>query len=434
MPDTDFVVYGYLRKDYGSFYYIGKGRPDRPYSKSKRTIPHPGCRSRIVILYKNIEEQVALDIEKKLISLMGRIGIEPWGTLRNINPGGEGVSKKHSEELKQKKYLYRHEKLSQKRKNWFHSVVGEVYNLTHKELSEMFPEQRLSVTKLLHVSRGGKNFYKGWRLLENQLLPNFLTLAKPADWYHKKYGEFLNKTCRKIVDMFDKDNLNIDYLRSVLSGKNISYKGWRLLKNKDYMSPTRSKRDIKTDWFHKNCGEQVNKSSREILESFNLPEKSWSRLEKVRSGGQKSHLGWTLIHNRNYVPNNTVKLQDWEHEEYGVIRGFSAGDLVKMFPDQKLTETCLLRVARNPLKRSHRGWFIEGHLRIKPEEKRANWYHPDHGAFFDKTSREIKNINGDPRASPSLFEKLIKGRGKTTRGWIVLKKTLKVAKKPPKAL
>jgi len=419
MPDTDFVVYGYLRKDYSSFYYIGKGRPDRPFKGNRRTIPHPGCRSRIVILYKNIEEQVALDIEKKLIFLIGRIGFEPWGTLRNINPGGEGVSKKHSEELKQKKYLYRHEKLSQKRKNWFHSVVGEVYNLTHKELSEVFPEQRLNAMELLSVSKGRKNFYLGWRLLENQVMPNSPNLPIPRDWYHPDHGEIFNKTCREIMETYGDGDMRIDSLKRVASGYVISSMGWRLLKNKSYTVEHRNSK--KANWYHPDHGEILNVSCGFIVKNFYSEGLSVKKLNRVRSRLTMSHLQWTLLGNKGYIHLNK-KLENWEHEEYGVVKGASAGDLVKMFPKQMLLETSLRRVARNPTKRSCKGWFVEGHLRVKSEEKRANWYHPDHGAFFNKTAREIRDISGDPKAKIFAFERLISGRWKTTRGWMVLKK------------
>lgn len=109
MNNNNFVVYGFLRKTSDSFYYIGKGRPDRPFCKNKRTIPHPGSRSRIVILYENLEEERALEIEKNLIYLMGRIGVEEWGTLRNISSGGAGLTKKLSESARYHKSMLRGE-------------------------------------------------------------------------------------------------------------------------------------------------------------------------------------------------------------------------------------------------------------------------------------------------------------------------------------
>jgi len=422
MEDTDFVVYGYLRKDYGSFYYIGKGRPDRPYCRTKRTIPHPGCRSRIVILYNNITEELALENERKLIKLIGRKGYEVGGTLRNINPGGEGVSKKHSEKLKARDQLHRHERLKRKRRNWFHPLIGEVKGLTHKELSELYPEQNLNPVGLLGVSKGKRNFYHGWRLLENEIFPTKLSPPKPMDWYHPNHGEVLGKTCREMVNMFEEDNLKINGLRSVMSGKLLSYKEWRLLGNK---TKEKERRGVKRhDWYHPVHGEILNQTCRFIKENFGLKETSLQYLNSVARGNSKFHDHWTLLKNKHYVPSNNVKLLDWEHEEYGIILNTSAGDLVKMFPEQNLKDTCLRKVARNP-KTSYKGWFIKGHMRPKSPEPRANWYHKEKGIFFDKTSKEIKEINGETGIYLTPFNDLMSGKRKTSRGWIILKKTLK---------
>jgi hypothetical protein len=417
MEDTDFVVYGYLRRDYSSFYYIGKGRPDRPYCKNKRTIPHPGCRSRIVILYKNITEELALENEKKLIKLIGRIGKESGGTLRNISPGGDGVSKRHSNELRTRKQLYRYERLKMKRKNWFHPLIGEVKDLTHKELSKMYPEQNLNPVYLLEVSKNKRNFYQGWRLLENEILPTRLYLPKPADWYHPEHGEVREKTCRDLVNMFKKDCLRVDGLRPVLSEKTLLYRGWSLLKNKTLHRGARE-----YDWYHPVHGPVFNKTCRYIQRNFGLENTSMSLLEKVARGENKFHKYWTLLENKNYIPSNCVKLEDWEHEKYGVILNMSAGSLVKTFPDQNLKENCLRLVARNP-KKSHKGWFIRGHMRSKP---RLNWYHREKGAFFSKTIREMMEMDDVPSY---VFSHLSSGKRKTSKGWIILKKTPKAYNK-----
>ena len=87
---NNFVVYAYCRKD-GTFYYIGKGRPDRPYSKRKKGINPPKDLGRILILHQNLSENTAFSYETGLILFYGRKDIGT-GLLRNKTNGGEGVS------------------------------------------------------------------------------------------------------------------------------------------------------------------------------------------------------------------------------------------------------------------------------------------------------------------------------------------------------
>ena len=86
----NFIVYGYCRED-GTFYYIGKGRPRRPYGKRKEGIKPPKDRNRIVILHSGLSEKIAFDYEEKLILLYGRKDLGT-GLLRNMTNGGEGVA------------------------------------------------------------------------------------------------------------------------------------------------------------------------------------------------------------------------------------------------------------------------------------------------------------------------------------------------------
>jgi hypothetical protein len=86
----NFVVYAYSRQN-GTFYYIGKGRPSRPYKKRKTGIKPPKDNSRIHILHANLPENLAFEYERNLITFYGRkdLGI---GLLHNRTNGGEGVS------------------------------------------------------------------------------------------------------------------------------------------------------------------------------------------------------------------------------------------------------------------------------------------------------------------------------------------------------
>jgi hypothetical protein len=86
----NFVVYAYSRAN-GTFYYIGKGRPRRPYGRRKTGIKPPKDKTRIHILHKNLPEHLALEYERKLILFYGRKDLGT-GLLHNKTDGGEGVA------------------------------------------------------------------------------------------------------------------------------------------------------------------------------------------------------------------------------------------------------------------------------------------------------------------------------------------------------
>lgn len=424
MEDTDFVVYGFLREDRGSFYYIGKGRPYRAYQKGKRTIPHPGCQSRVVILYQNITEERALENEKKLISLMGRIGVDEGGVLRNICPGGEGVSQKHSSKLKQERYLYRHQKLLKKRKNWFHCVFGEVKNLTPRELSNMYPEQSLDVYSLNKVAKGKKDCYKGW-VLSNSGKTSYVARMISADWYHPEHGVARDVTIRELSRRFSFQDLKIKPLRQILRGKGFSHKGWTLLKNKGLSA--REVKGKKYDWYHPEHGVVKNKSAYFISKTFDA---EGGKLGEVARGKKMYHKGWRLLENKDIRLTNEAKLINWEHPSYGVVRNCSAGQLSRMYPDQGLRATCLGKVARSQYK-SYKGWVLEGNLVAKQPEPVANWYNPEYGSFFSKTPSEMAKVDKRAVVRPHMFMEMFSGKSRSLRGWVLLKKCAKVENKLP---
>lgn len=88
----DYCVYAHCKKDTNEVFYIGKGLPKRARSGSfshrnehwVRIVKKHGFYP--VILYKNLSEQDAFDIEIKLIKEIGR------ENLCNITDGGEGTS------------------------------------------------------------------------------------------------------------------------------------------------------------------------------------------------------------------------------------------------------------------------------------------------------------------------------------------------------
>lgn len=420
MNNNNFVVYGFLRKTLDSFYYIGKGRPDRPFCKNKRTIPHPGSRSRIVILYENLEEERALEIEKNLIYLMGRIGVEEWGTLRNISSGGAGLTKKLSESARYHKSMLKEERKKLKRKDWFHPVIGEIYNKSNTELAKEYPEQQLNSVALLKVARGVKCLHKGWRLIKGgKPLPD--QKIHTGDWHHPVHGTYKNMTIRQLIKENNLQHLNVESLRKVARGEILEYRGWKLAKNMNF----RNKRKVRLyDWYHENYGEIIQKSIREVVETFHDLDLTKKQLYLVSTGKRLSHKGVKLLKNKNKTSRNQKLMENWEHEDYGIAKNCSARELSKMFPELKLTDSSLRCVARGEIS-NHKGWFLQGKLILRKEDPRGNWYNSSLGLFFNKTPAEMSKIDERKQVRPCLFRKLLEGRGRISRGWTLLKKTPK---------
>lgn len=92
-PPSGYYIYAYLRsKDSatakkGTPYYIGKGKGRRLISP--HSVPIPKDFEQIVILYSNLDEDTAYDIEARLISQFG-LKIDKTGILANLRPGGLG--------------------------------------------------------------------------------------------------------------------------------------------------------------------------------------------------------------------------------------------------------------------------------------------------------------------------------------------------------
>ena len=88
MTQNKYYVYLYLRED-GTPYYVGKGKGNRAFSLKRRISPPP--KERIIIHTKNLSENGAFELEKKLITQYGRKDNDT-GILRNLTDGGEGSS------------------------------------------------------------------------------------------------------------------------------------------------------------------------------------------------------------------------------------------------------------------------------------------------------------------------------------------------------
>ena len=98
---NDYYTYAYLRED-KTPYYIGKGKGDRAYKKSKNDIKPPKDKIRILLLKQNLTEAEAFKHEIYMIDVFGRKDLGT-GILHNRTDGGDGASGAiRSEETKRK--------------------------------------------------------------------------------------------------------------------------------------------------------------------------------------------------------------------------------------------------------------------------------------------------------------------------------------------
>ena len=294
MTDTNFVVYAYIRsKDTesggkGTFYYIGKGRPNRPYAcgEKDRIIKCPRDKLKnIMILHSNLNEETAFLYEKLLIQMYGRINTTEFGVLRNLTDGGEGFAgvvftDEHKEKIS---------KALSKPGNWYHPRHGEIMQKSASELVKMFPDQKLSRSALREVFSGDRFHHKEWKLLKNKNASNKVKLDL-HDWYHPEHGIVLQKSHLELIKMFPEQKLNRYGLKQVSLEKHSHRCGWKLLKNKDV--PNKQENNILRNWVHEDHGKVLQISATELVKLFPDQKLYQGALSQVALGVYAQYKGW----------------------------------------------------------------------------------------------------------------------------------------------
>ena len=216
--DTNFVVYGFYRKNWTP-YYIGKGRPGRPYQKGGRPCVGPP-RERILILYKNMTEKEAFKKEEELIRRYGRKDLDPEnGLLHNRTFGGEGVSGLvRTQEYKNN--------MSVKRSG----SGNPMYGRQHKEESKRIISQKVSEKmKGKNHPFFGKNHSEETKkkMSESQSGDKHHGYT-PRNWIHEVHGIVLGKSCYDLIKMFPEEKLKKSGLSALALGKQKQHKGWKI--------------------------------------------------------------------------------------------------------------------------------------------------------------------------------------------------------------
>lgn len=221
---NDYYVYGYYRFDKQSFFYIGKGRGKRVFNISGRTQHFKNifnmteCIS--VILYKNLTEQQALDLEQTVIEnlLQDGYSIETGDCIKNNNKhlvnrtlGGDGISGfSFSEETKQK--------MSESKQGMFDGEKNPMFGKNHSRQSR----------DKMSLSRKGRNLGKDNPNYGNKLSDEAKRRISEANKIHSKgesnpnYNKGICVYCTQADTHFknmkrayeylvDKYNFNMDY-------------------------------------------------------------------------------------------------------------------------------------------------------------------------------------------------------------------------------
>lgn len=362
-PDN-FVVYAFSRSSdsktgpKGSYYYIGKGKPNRPYTCSNRkTAKCPKDRKNHThILHKNLTEDQAFCYEKELIRFYGRKDTnEGWGVLRNLTDGGEGtsgaiVSAKRREEISGKNsphYIARY---------WSHPLHGFVLGKSISEILSEYKEENLLQSGLSLLTSGKIFSYKKWVFIPEKEIDFSLSgeqLSKKygvnyaktklkeiksrtggpnnsryisRDWCHPEYGLVMGNSLSELIKKFPSENLSASLLSNVISGKNDHHKGWIFI-DRSLIDKSFSKEEL-NDLF-----------------SVEYAKNKIEEMSKIRRQRRKKSSKTVPV-----IPRN------WYHPDHGVIKQTSVSEIVKRFSHPiKLNPSLLYAVAYGK-RGHHRSW------------------------------------------------------------------------------
>jgi hypothetical protein len=209
-----FYIYGYFEPDYNNPFYIGKGSRLRRrkrhlehmsdfliekndiFHKKLKSMKRKGIKPIIKILFDNLEEDIALELEILLIKKYGK-RVDETGCLCNMTDGGEGISgHRHTEETRKKmsKSQSGHIKSDE-------SILKQRESLTGHKHTE---EDKIKMIKIMQE-------IKGWPI-ESYNLITLITI--------KQY----NSICEA-----EKDGYSISCIRRTLKGLQFHHHGlgWR---------------------------------------------------------------------------------------------------------------------------------------------------------------------------------------------------------------
>lgn len=392
---NNFLVYAYSDENW-NFYYIGKGKPRRPYSNN-RYVKKPEDLSHIHILEEGLDEQTAYGYEKLLISLYGRRDINPeWGVLLNSTNGGGGTSGYKWDPKKLEKISGKnHHRCTPH--SWCHVEYGFIKDCSCAEIVNMYPKDNLCYSGLNYLALGKIKRYKGWIIVkiteEEKSMPleelkkvytteYAKTVIKsirsevsnskrgsknisytPRSWCHPEKGLVLDKSCSDMVGLFPEMSLTISGLSKLCTGKVKSYKNW-IFVNENDIDRCLSLEDLNKKF----SGEYAKLKLKEYKDSYIKNNPAFNMKGELnfmynKRGEKHPRFGCTLSdETRSRISKKArsrFTQRNWFHPDYGLIENVLACELSEMFPAQKLSLGLLSSVAHGK-RRQHKGWTCKG--------------------------------------------------------------------------
>ena len=117
--------------------------------------------------------------------------------------------------------------------------------------------------------------------------------------------------------------------------------------------------------------------------------------------------------------NNKYRSRDWIHAGFGRQTDLSVTDLIKKFPEQKLSQAHLSGVALGN-RSEHKGWRLLFSKR-KTRGAQRHWIHPNHGVFLNVSNRKLCSITSteEKKYYHNMLSKVIKGALEHHKGWML---------------
>ena len=108
-------------------------------------------------------------------------------------------------------------------------------------------------------------------------------------------------------------------------------------------------------WKHKEHGVISDVTSVELVDKFKNMRLNLGALSQVALGRNNHHKGWRLVEASDGYKSYRGKKRNWYHPVHGAFKGFSAKELIEMFPNQNLRIDSLYKINKSTNK-SYKGW------------------------------------------------------------------------------
>lgn len=218
---NEYYVYVWIREDYNTVFYIGKGKNQKYTSRAERIKNNIHFKriyekvpTHYEIIHNNLTEQEALDLERKTIhyyvyELGYSIQVPTYEEkeikgkhLTNCTWGGEGVSGyKHTDEEKRKCANFGEKNPNYGKKGELHQCYGKPKTNSHKE-KIMLSNPRCKGVYCIELDRTFRSFREASRILKEEYGIKCSHASISANCSGK------STSCGEFIDTKEKANLH----------------------------------------------------------------------------------------------------------------------------------------------------------------------------------------------------------------------------------